>query len=195
MAPRPGSPTPTLAEHAARRNLTCLPFPPFLPPAAPPPSGREAIGQQSPRRAALLASCRGPGRDTPTGFPMAGLGWTGLGGRGTGWGGVGSRGLGLREGGKGRKQRMGRRRNGGRRDGTHQVLHGRTLQELLRRFQFQSIWGEGKWERGQGQRDQGFPSPSQSPQPDPRPPRPTRRHGLLEDGDQLHGEGGSGDCS
>lgn len=113
MAPRPGSPTPTLAEHAARRNLTCLPFPPFLPPAAPPPSGREAIGQQPPRRAAPLASCRGPGRDTPTGFPMAGLGWTGLGGRGTGWGGVGSRGLGLREGGKARKQRMGRRRNRG----------------------------------------------------------------------------------
>lgn len=63
---------------------------------------RRAIGQMP-----------GPGRDTPTGFPMAGLGWTG--GEGTGWGGVGSRGLGLREGGKARMQGMGRRRDGGRR--------------------------------------------------------------------------------
>lgn len=87
MAPRPGSPTPTLAEHAARCNLTSFPSL-FLPPAAPPPSGRATIGQQSPRRAASLASCRGPGRDTPTGFPMAGLGWTGWGeGDGMGRGG------------------------------------------------------------------------------------------------------------
>lgn len=85
MAPRPGSPTPTLAEHAARRNRTSLPSL-FLPPAAPPPSGRAAIGQQSPRRAAPLARRRGPGRDTPTGFPMAGLGWTGWGREGDGMG-------------------------------------------------------------------------------------------------------------
>lgn len=168
MAPRPGSPTPTLAEHAARRNLTSPPSL-FLPPAAPPPSGRAPIGRQSPRRAAPLARCRGPGRDTPTGFPMAGLGWTGGGGRGTGWGGVGSRGLGLREGGKARTQGMGRR-DGGPWGGTHQVLHGRTLQELLRRFQFQPIWGEGKWEKGQGQRGQGFPSPH--PITSARPPAP-----------------------
>lgn len=194
MAPRPGSPTPTLAEHAAPRNLTSLPSL-FLPPAAPPPSGRAAIGRQSPRRAAPLASCRGPGRDTPTGFPMAGLGWTGVGGRGTGWGGVGSRGLGLREGGKARTQGMGGRRDGGRRGGTHQVFHGRTLQELLRRFQFQPIWGEGKWEGDRVRGARASPPPTRSPQPDPRPPRPTGRHGLLEDGDQLHGGGGGGDSS
>lgn len=36
--------------------------------------------------------------------------------------------------------------------GTHQVLHGRTLQELLRRFQFQPIWGKesGKRDRVRG---------------------------------------------
>lgn len=194
MAPRPGSPTPTLAEHAAPRNLTSLPSL-FLPPAAPPPSGRAAIGRQSPRRAAPLARCRGPGRDTPTGFPTEGLGWTGGGGGGRDGAGWVPEAWASRRAGRPARRGWGDGRDGGRRGGTHQVLHGRTLQELLRRFQFQPIWGEGKWEKGQVRGARASPPPTQSPQPDPRPPRPTGRHGLLEDGDQLHGGGGGGDSS
>lgn len=193
MAPRPGSPTPTLAEHAAPRNLTSLPSL-FLPPAAPPPTGRAEIGQQSPRRAAPLASCRGPGRDTPTGFPMAGLGWTG-------WGGGGRDGAGWvpEAWASGRAGRPARRGWGDRGMGDGGMARTRfSTAARSRNFcaaSSSSRSGE-KWERGQGQRNQGFPPPpTQSPQPDPRPPRPTGRHGLLEDGDQLHGGGGGGDSS
>lgn len=56
----------------------------------------------------------------------------------------------------------------------------------------------GGKESGKGDRVRGArasPPPTQSPQFDPRPPRPTGRHGLLEDGDKLHGGGGGGDSS
>lgn len=89
---------------------------------------------------------------------MAGLGWTGLGGRGTGWGGVGSRGLGLPEGGKAPHAGDGDAAGWARRGSTHQVLHGRTLQELLRRFQLQPIWGEESGRRS-GVRGAGPPLP------------------------------------
>ena len=193
MAPRPGSPTPTLAEHAARRNLTSPPSL-FLPPAAPPPSGRAPIGRQSPRRAAPLARCRGPGRDTPTGFPMAGLGWTGGGGGGrdgAGW---------VPEAwASGRAGRPARRGWG---DGMGDRGVARTRFSTAARSRnfcaASSSSRSGGKESGKRARVRGArvsPPPTQSPQPDPRPPRPTRRHGLLEDGDQLHGEGGGGSDS
>lgn len=56
----------------------------------------------------------------------------------------------------------------------------------------------GGKESGKGDRVRGArasPPPIQSPQFDPRPPRPTGRHGLLEDGDKLHGGDGGGDSS
>lgn len=90
---------------------------------------------------------------------------------------------------------MGTRRDGARRGSTHQVLYGRTLQELLRRFQLQPIWGGGGMGRGSGVRG-ATPSPTAITSARPPAPSPTRRHGLLENGDQLHGGGdGGGDSS
>lgn len=193
MAPRPGSPTPTLAEHAAPRNLTSLPSL-FLPPAAPPPSGRAAIGRQSPRRAAPLASCPGPGAGHTHRLPDGGVRLDG-GGRGTGWGGVGSRGLGLREGGKARTQGW---VDGGMGDGRVARTRFSTAarsKNFCAASSSSRSGGEGKWEGDRVRGARVSPPPNRSPQPDPRPPRPTGRHGLLEDGDQLHGGGGSGDSS
>jgi hypothetical protein len=86
-------------------NFPSLPLSPSRSTAALRPRGDwTAI---TPARLAI-GQTRGSGRDTPTGFPMAGLGWAGRGGRGTSWGGVGSWGLGLQEGGKGRTQGWGR---------------------------------------------------------------------------------------
>lgn len=89
---------------------------------------------------------------------------------------------------------MGTRRDGARRGGTHQILHGRTLKELLRRFQLQPICQE-EWGRGSGVRG-ATPSPTAVTSARPPAPRPTRRHGLLKDGYELHGGGdGGGDSS
>lgn len=63
---------------------------------------------------------------------------------------------------------MGTRRDGARRGSTHQVLYGRTFQELLRRFQLQPIWGREEWGEAAGSEGPP-PPPPQSPQPDPRP--------------------------
>lgn len=145
----------------------------------------------TPARLAIRQT-RGPGRDTPTGFPMAGLGWAGRGegGRdGAGW--VPEAWASRRAGRPAR--RMGTRRDGARRGSTHQILHSGTLEELLRRFQLQPICQE-KW-GGAGVRG-ATPSPTPVTSARPPAPSPTRRHGLLEDGYELHGGGdGGGDSS
>lgn len=70
---------------------------------------------------------------------------------------------------EGPHQGMGRRRDGGWRDGTHQVLHSRTFQELLRCFQFQPILGRsGKGDRVRGARVSLPPTNHLSPTPGPR---------------------------
>lgn len=189
MAPRPGSPTPTLAEHAAPCNLTSLPSL-FLPPPHRRPQDVQRLAGHPPGAARHWPGT-GPGAGHTHRLPDGGVRLDRAGGKGDELGRGGFPRPGPPGGREGPHAGLGTRRDGARRGGTHQVLHSRTLQELLRCFQLQPICRE---ERGRRQR-RGQRAPSPTPltsAPTPGPPSPTRRHGLLEDGDQLHGGGDGG---
>lgn len=147
MAPRPGSPTPTLAEHAAPCNLTSLPSL-FLPPPHRRPQDVQRLAGHPPGAARHWPGA-GPGAGHTHRLPDGGVRLDRAGGKGDELGRGGFPRPGPPGGREGPHAGLGTRRDGARRGGTHQVLHSRTLQELLRCFQLQPICRE---ERGRRQR-------------------------------------------